>query len=204
MNEFSEYLKNLLDFKEMSVHDLANLTNIDRPNMYKIVQGKRLPRNTKVINNIADGLMLTTSERENFYSMYKISLMGRDNYYRWKSVNDFLLTDITRKIFPGKVEQNKPIFNVESSISADIELSVSGRRDIQRIIINAINQEANSGGIVRLIMNPDNELFNFISTIFGNDDSLKIEHIITLSNNRGLMNSSEDYNSLGKYRMKSS
>ena len=99
MNEFSEYLKKILDFKEMTVHDLANLTNIDRPNMYKIVQGKRLPRNLMVINRIADGLMLTTSERENFYSMYKMSLMGRDNYYRWKNVKDFLSTDINRKNF---------------------------------------------------------------------------------------------------------
>ncbi len=97
MNEFSEYLKNLLDHKNMTVHELANLTNIDRPNMYKIVQGKRLPRNIKVIKNIADGLMLTSSERDNYYLMYKMSLMGREKYYRWKNVKDFLLTEISRE-----------------------------------------------------------------------------------------------------------
>ena len=73
-------------------------------------------------------------------------------------------------------------------------MTISGRKNIHNLIINELAKAADSGGLVRLIMNPDNELFNLVSTIFWNVDSLKIEHIITLSNNRGIMDNSEDYN----------
>ena len=89
MSEFSELLDYYIHSKDIKTYALAHYCGLDRSNMYKIINGKRKPNSSEIVNKICKFLHLLPAEEAELQEAYQISLLGHDNYYRRKDVLKF-------------------------------------------------------------------------------------------------------------------
>ena len=90
MSEFSQLLTEHIHQKDVRIYSLAEYCNTDRSLMYKIIRGMRMPTLMKSVERIAEFLRLTPLEEQELRTAYRISLQGRDNYYRRLDIMNFL------------------------------------------------------------------------------------------------------------------
>ena len=82
MSEFSQLLTDYVHRKDVRIYSLAEYCGIDRSLMYKIIHGKRMPSSAGTVDKISEFLRLTPAEHRELHTAFRISLEGRNNYYR--------------------------------------------------------------------------------------------------------------------------
>lgn len=185
MSEFSEAFTELIKEKDIQVYPLVKYCNMDRSTMYKIISGKRKPPSEPIFNKICDFMHLSPLEYDKFQTAYRITLMGKENYYRRRNVEDFILS------FPS--ESNALL----SSISDHLQMKyvgsalpskdafLSNQLECNQALHHILIKEGNKhNGKIALLLQPDHEfLFGVLANLTPDlaSSPISVEHIICLS-----------------------
>lgn len=74
MTYFSQLFSQHIHQKNIKVYALAQYLNLDRSNMYKIINGKRMPSSSEVVHKICKFLSLSYDEEQALKCAYEIDL----------------------------------------------------------------------------------------------------------------------------------
>ncbi len=88
--KFGEKLSLFLKQRNMRIVELSNFVDLDRSNLYKIVNGSRKLPDKSYIQTIAEILCLTKEEIDELNQAYEIDEVGSYIYYRRKKVEEIL------------------------------------------------------------------------------------------------------------------
>lgn len=191
MSEFSDLLTEYTHRKDTRIYALAEYCGMDRSMMYKIIRGKRMPSSIKTLDKIAEFLHLTPAECQELSTAYRISLEGRDNYYRRRDIMDLL--DNFRNIMDTQVSLLPPRTLI-SSASANITLSTASEvnQAIYTLVACLIEKEK---GDLCIIAPPEfTFLIRLLISLMKEKDSITIEHIMCLNNNEQITADKKNYN----------
>lgn len=192
MSIFSKLLSTHIKNKNIRTFSLAQYCEIDRSNMYKLINGKRNPSSEEMVNRISEYMKLTNSEHREFMEAYKISLIGNDVYYRRKSVQEFMSHFIEPKNFQPYKSFFAPDFH---HLSEQKPIFVSDKRELRQIIQMIITLASKEDGCIDLLLQPSNTYIMEALYYIGNrEKNLKIEHIFGLSNVDDIGENKKDYN----------
>ena len=89
MPDFATLLSEHIHNKNIKTYALAQYCNLDRSNMYKIIKGQRKPSSLEMVEKMCKFMHLSPSEQADMEESYHIALIGRENYYRRKAVQQF-------------------------------------------------------------------------------------------------------------------
>ena len=180
MSDFSQLLFDHLHNKNIKTYALAQYCDLDRSNMYKIINGKRKPTSYEMVNKICKFMQLTPSEQKEMEEAYRIALVGADNYYRRKNVlnffNNFQLPSLQ---FPAsRTAEDEDFF------SKDIIL-LNSQAEINRALLYILSSEFQKDhGMIRLLIQPDHDfLMNILEAADHNNPNIEVDQIICLDNN---------------------
>lgn len=194
MTHFSNLLYDYITAKDIRIYPFAQYCDIDRSNMYKLINGKRNPTSEKVIHKMADFMRLTPHERNELLEAYHITLVGPETFHRRKNVHDFITH------FSGNTKEFSDIsayfttaFDLKSSTDL---LSLSGSMELKHAIYSILSQESQLlNGEIHLIMQPDSDfIMDTLAYIGKTKNDLSIDHIICLNNDDSLTTDKKDYN----------
>ena len=76
MSLFSEMLARFVDSKSIKIYQLANLCDIERSWLQKMLTGKRKPADQEQVMNLSQALALTYTETQQLMNAYRILEMG--------------------------------------------------------------------------------------------------------------------------------
>lgn len=187
---FSSYIK----AKKIRTTSLALYCDVDRSNMYKLINGKRNPSSYEIVQKISDFMRLTPSERKNLLEAYEITIIGYENYFRRKNVQDFITN------FSHRTEDYSDFLHSfeTAPICANLadDVSISGKSDLNHTIYSILSLESKkNNGLIKLIIQPDSDnIMEMLAYTGKNKHTLKIEHIICLNNADIIAPDKRDYN----------
>ena len=118
MSQFSEVLSAYVKERDVNTYMLAKYCGYDRANMYKVLNGKRKVPNIGFVRKMAGYMHLSAREEERLLEEYCISVVGYENYYRRKSIQDFF-ENFSWRGFCGCLFHNEGGTGLESSRRAD-------------------------------------------------------------------------------------
>ena len=124
MTEFSELFSKWVNEKEIKVSALAQFCGLDRPTVYKYLNGQRLPATKELAERIGEFLRLSPAQRQEFLEIYQITKMGKSTYQNRKNVRKFLRGDWNEQKDDAKAPRNagqNPALDAQTA-------AVSGRR----------------------------------------------------------------------------
>jgi hypothetical protein len=181
MTRFSEALNKMLTQKDISVYNLSQNSGVNRTTIQKMKAGTRLPASEAVVRQLADHLMLTPVEYNDFVRDYRISRMGEENYLRRQYVKE-----IIESFYDSHTVSNVVIESNGSNIlhmPSDHEV-VNGTYNVKRLIHAVLDNEANKkDGYVHMLTQPDfSYIYECISTIDFNKNHTPITNIISFDN----------------------
>jgi hypothetical protein len=181
MTRFSEALNKILTQKDISVYNLSQNSGVNRTTIQKMKAGTRLPASEAVVRQLADHLMLTPVEYNDFVRDYRISRMGEENYLRRQYVKE-----IIESFYDSHTVSNVVIESNGSNIlhmPSDHEV-VNGTYNVKRLIHAVLDNEANKkDGYVHMLTQPDfSYIYECISTIDFNKNHTPITNIISFDN----------------------
>lgn len=173
MSEFSEKIRFVIKNSKLTMPYLSEMSGLSVPNLYKICQGKRLPKEKEKIFALIKALQCPKSEEIALIKSYQIELLGRDEYFCLEAVQE-LLPRIGRKNGVGMY-----YFGETAQPEADV---LSGKVDCSRYLQCALMEEVrkNEKGIVKIIGGEESSyLLESIPVIFQNSRTV-CEHIFRL------------------------
>lgn len=190
MPDFATLLSEHIHNKNIKTYALAQYCNLDRSNMYKIIKGQRKPSSLEMVEKMCKFMHLSPSEQADMEEAYHIALIGRENYYRRKAVQQFF----EEFRFPTLQLPATPPANV--SDYADNITLLHSHHEINRSLLYIISSELKkTGGKVSLLIQPD---YTFLMNVLTAGDyassSVDIRHIICLNNNRNVSSARQNYN----------
>lgn len=86
MSIFSQLLQEHFQEKKVKIYQIAQLSNIERTLLQKILTGSRKPSSEEQVTRLAQALMLTASETKELKNAYQILHMGEENWSRRSAV----------------------------------------------------------------------------------------------------------------------
>lgn len=185
MSNFSDFLKQCIQEKNISVAFMAKYCGIDRSTMYKIINGKLNPPSVEICEKISSFMQLTPDEKNQFSRAYEISLIGKDVFIRRKETKDFLLNFpalINNSLFKNQnwsvSDSNKNIMPADKRC-----IPISNRNLFYYYVQNILETEMQSDSKkVALLIQPDCEfLFNYLTNLKLSGSALHIEHILCMN-----------------------
>lgn len=191
MSEFSELLAYYIHSKDIKTYALAQYCGLDRSNMYKIINGKRKPNSSEMVNKICKFLHLLPAEEAELQEAYQISLLGHDNYYRRKDVLKFFSEfNPTQSSFSEQGTTSVSVLNTSGTIV------LNSRNEINHALSHIILLELTKDtGHLRLLFQPDFEyIMAFLAAESSSAANTRIDHIICLNNNSMTTHSHRNYN----------
>ena len=190
MPDFATLLSEHIHNKNIKTYALAQYCNLDRSNMYKIIKGQRKPSSLEMVEKMCKFMHLSPSEQADMEESYHIALIGRENYYRRKAVQQFFEKfRIPTLQLPATSPSN-------ASDYADNATLLHSHLEINRSLLYIIASELKkSGGKISLLIQPD---YTFLMNILTAGDyassSVDIDHIICLNNNQNVSFARQNYN----------
>jgi len=190
MPDFATLLSEHIHNKNIKTYALAQYCNLDRSNMYKIIKGQRKPSSLEMVEKMCKFMHLSPSEQADMEESYHIALIGRENYYRRKAVQQFFEEfRIPTLQLPATSPSN-------ASDYADHATLLHSHLEINRSLLYIIASELKkSGGKISLLIQPD---YTFLMNILTAGDyassSVDIDHIICLNNNQNVSFARQNYN----------
>ena len=173
MSEFSEKIRIAIKNSKLTMPYLSEMSGLSVPNLYKICQGKRLPKEKEKILALLKALQCPKSEELSLIKNYQIELFGRDEYYCLEAVQG-LLPRIGRKNGVG-------MYYFGESVQPEVDV-LSGKVDcscyLQYVLMEEVKK--NEQGIVKIIGGEESSyLLESIPVIFQNSKTV-CEHIFRL------------------------
>ena len=190
MPDFATLLSEHIHNKNIKTYALAQYCNLDRSNMYKIIKGQRKPSSLEMVEKMCKFMHLSPSEQADMEESYHIALIGRENYYRRKAVQQFFEEfRIPTLQLPATSPSN-------ASDYADNATLLHSHLEINRSLLYIIASELKkSGGKISLLIQPDYTFLMNILTAGGYaSSSVDIDHIICLNNNQNVSFARQNYN----------
>lgn len=180
MSEFSELLEQLMKARNATASDLARYLNTDKSIVYKIMKGTRMPSSPQNVKDMSAFLRLPPPEAQLMLDYYKMSLVGKDKFYRRAAVAEFIsgkFTHITPSI-SGK--SMKTTFSKEDYNAMTIE----SEAESSRFLLHELLREAEKGeqGEIYLITNYLNKkMCDLVELVLRDYPELKVTHLISFS-----------------------
>ena len=173
MSEFSEKIKEVIKKSNLTMPYLSEMCGLSVPNLYKICQGKRLPKEKDKIIALIEALQCPKSEEISLIKKYQIELLGKNEYCCLETVRE-LLSKVGRKEHVGMYYYGK-------AMDPDINVLL-GKTECIRYVQQMLMQETeeNPGGIVKIIGGENNDyLLESIRFVFMNSETV-CRHIVRL------------------------
>ena len=153
MPDFATLLSEHIHNKNIKTYALAQYCNLDRSNMYKIIKGQRKPSSLEMVEKMCKFMHLSPSEQADMEESYHIALIGRENYYRRKAVQQFFEEfRIPTLQLPATSPSN-------ASDYADNATLLHSHLEINRSLLYIIASELKkSGGKISLLIDIQNNI----------------------------------------------
>lgn len=90
MSDFSNKLKYYLERSNYSITSFAKSCEIDRTLLHKYTTGTRIPKNSKFIDLISDKLLLSVTERDEIYRLWKMESIGPNLFLQREKIKNLL------------------------------------------------------------------------------------------------------------------
>lgn len=138
MTEFSELFSKWVNEKEIKVSALAQFCGLDRPTVYKYLNGQRLPATKELAERIGEFLRLSPAQRQEFLEIYQITKLGKSTYRHRKSVREFLLGDWNEQKDDAKAPRNagqNPALDARTA-------AVSGEEELEEALGTLLLEES--------------------------------------------------------------
>ena len=178
MSEFSELLSFYVKSKKIKVYSMVQYCDVDRSTMYKMVNGKRLPTSKEMVRRMSCYMELSPVEQALLMEAYDISEVGRDVYYKRKSILDFL--NHFPEMYDDKLQENKRnpcVYELPENASP-----VYGVANINKLIYKMFHQLTQRElSMVELIIQPSYQFLFDLLKSFG-AEQLHIRHLICMDN----------------------
>lgn len=175
---FDKYLKK----KSMTVYDAAKLCNMDRMELYQMVQGQMLPQDWEQAGTIADMLGMSPFERKNFLKAYEKNKIGEEIYYEQKYILEFFEK---LKFKEQKRNDDKKGERLSEEKGRDSREIIYGKHSIDKFIYMLLEQQPKNSEIeISLICQPEYEYLYRLLALYCEELRLKICHIICLQESR--------------------
>ena len=174
MSIFSQLLQEHFQEKKVKIYQIAQLSNIERTLLQKILTGSRKPSSEEQVTRLAQALMLTASETKELKNAYQILHMGEENWSRRSAV---------RKLVQSFHINDSPFemgFTPDVSFTFQEETNVIyGAINVKRALYSVLLQEScNPQGEISIVSQPDfSFLINSLNII--NFTHLPITHFIS-------------------------
>ncbi len=196
MTPFSSILEFYMKEKSIKTYSIAQFCEMDRSNMYKIINGKRNPPSEEIVEKIAEYMRLMPTERSRLMEAYQITIMGYHTYHRRKSVQDFLVSFCADYAKPEEKQIWQECVTVNEQELILWQGTVVKDQQLKHLISSVLNIEAQRmGGRICLIMQPeDNPIMDLLVSAGIRSANLCIEHIFCLSNTNDIVSEKKDYN----------
>lgn len=190
MPDFATLLSEHIHNKNIKTYALAQYCNLDRSNMYKIIKGQRKPSSLEIVGKICKFMHLSPSEQADMEEAYRITLIGHENYYRRKAVQQFFEEF---RLPTLQLPATSPA--TASDYAGNITL-LHSHHEINRSLLYIISSELKKAGEkIKLLIQPD---YTFLMNILTAGDyassSVDIHHIICLNNNQNVSFTRQNYN----------
>lgn len=180
MSIFSDLLARHIKDKEIRTFSLAQYCEMDRSNMYKLINGKRNPASEHMVHRMAEFMKLTNSERKEFVEAYQISMIGSDVYYRRKNVQKFLDYFVEQKNFYPSRDLFLPEYK---PLQEQAPIFIVDKNELRNAIHMIISLAGKSDGEIKMVLQPENSIVT--EAICYTHGGYLIEHIFCLNNSRG-------------------
>lgn len=182
MSIFSEQLKEFISQKQMTVYSLAQKCDMDRSNVYKMVQGRRKPSGQGQVEHMAEALALTPYERGKLLEAYHITSLGEDLYYERKAIIRFI--ESLRQDESGEtiVPQIK-----RGSFPAGEDRALQGENNVNSCLLCMVEREMEKEKPeIRMICQPEYDFLYKLLSIYGRGKkSAEISHIMCMEVYKG-------------------
>lgn len=197
MSIFSEQLSKWIKEKEINVEALYKYCGVDSAVIYDHIRGKGNLPSPEAFQKITEFLHLTPVEYKKFQETYFISKVGKDAYYRRKSVEHFIIN------FPNPLPglqvlkpKNPEAFSMDLSMEKRFCTALSSKVEINHSLYGILLEEAwQENGEIALLLQPDyGFLFDLLSSLKP-VHSLRIDHLFCVSP-EGQMNENNELYSL--------
>lgn len=173
MSEFSEKIRVAIKNSKLTMPYLSEMSGLSVPNLYKICQGKRLPKEKERIIALIKALQCPKSEENALIKKYQIEVLGREEYYCLESIQE-LLPRIGQKSSVG-------MYFVGESTHPDVDV-LCGKVDCSRYLQQVLMEEVrkNENGMVKIIGGEEcSYLMECIPVVFQNSRTT-CQHILRL------------------------
>ena len=191
MSEFSDLLTEYTHRKGTRIYSLAEYCGMERSMMYKVIRGKRMPSSIKTLDKISKFLHLTPSEYQELSTAYKVSLEGRDNYYRRRDIMNFLnnfrnIMDTGVSLLPPRTYFSSDGPNIALTTASEVNQAV------YTLVTHLIEGEERR---LCIIAPPEfTFLIELLTSLMKEEDSISIDHIMCLNNNEHITSDKKNYN----------
>jgi len=182
MEEFSSKIRSIIAESGIKIQQLSKTSQVERTFLQKIIKGTRRPSDLKMLNRILDAMTLTKSQREELIMLYKMDLLGRENYLRIQAVKEFIeefhnSTWNRDNILKIKYKYELEEINEITAINGKDELYWNIKAVLEGLVSEGVSK-------LRILMQPDNELYMKLFYMLSQlKEDIEIEHIMCLEKN---------------------
>ncbi len=152
MSIFSDLLATHIKNKEIRTFSLAQYCEMDRSNMYKLINGKRNPSSEYMVQRMSEFMKLTNSEHKEFVEAYQISMIGSDVYYQRKNVEQFLDYFEEQKNFYPSRGMFLPEY---SPLQEQAPIFISDKNELKNAVHMIISLSGKADGEIKMVLQPE-------------------------------------------------
>ncbi len=176
---FGEKLSLFLKQRNIKIVELSHFIDLDRSNLYKIVNGTRKLPDKSYIQIIAEILCLTDDEIKDLNQAYDIDEVGSYIYYRRQKVEEILKLSISWDVTP-----TTSVSNSEYNIDIHDFQYISGKHAINSILnqIMIIESKKDNPHIKIFNQVKNDYMMNIIQFLGNVNSQIDITHIFGLNN----------------------
>ena len=183
MSVLSEKLKYFIDQKGLSIAELAKSSGIERSTLYQYIKDRRPLQNRAQLEAVMSELHLTPDERAEVLEAYEITRIGVKNYNRRRKVREIMESLLT-------IEEGKPEIvkagQKKSSMEVQSQGLIRGELEVNRIVHQVIQETAERGGELKLLVQPDYDLvMESLMLVKGGLENTRVIHLICLEPDSG-------------------
>ncbi len=192
MTDFSQLLNKFIEQKKIGIYSMAKYCGLDRSTLYKIINGKRRPPVPAVRDKMARFMRLTPNEILQFEQAWTLSTVGKLNYCRRKSMENFLLnfSNMVSAVSGQKISAPEKL---PESFSCILFLGESNFYSYVQYILN--KEQESENGRIGILMQPGCKLFMHCltpSVLNQSGCSARIDHLFCLEQT-GQLSESEEF-----------
>lgn len=188
MSIFSDLLATHIKNKEIRTFSLAQYCEMDRSNMYKLINGKRNPSSEYMVHRMSEYMKLTNSEHKEFVEAYQISMIGSDVYYQRKNVENFLDYFEEQKNFYPSRGMFLPEY---SPLQEQAPIFISDKNELKKAVHMIISLAGKADGEIKMVLQPEHTVVT--EAICDTQGGYCVEHIFCLNNSKS-KSKEVDYN----------